>query len=327
LRGLAALAVSLLLAASAAQGAAAYRAPRTPDGQPDLQGVWNTNFVLPLEAPATGAPPLVLPEAEAMAYAQKLAADVRTLKAFEQDPEVADLSRSSAQAGLGIVRGQRRTRQIVQPADGRLPVTPTGRRGISYVERTLRNSSEAPFPTDGPEQRPNWERCLVGQGQPPIAIVTDINPRQILQTRDAVVILSEYGPDLRIIPFAATHANAPAQASALGDAIAHWEGDTLVIETTGLPARDTIRPFPTLLVPPSATVIERYMRLSDTELLYQYTVVDPSTYTAPWLAEYALARARQPLYEFACHEGNYSLPNILAGARQRERDRAAAPAS
>ena len=323
-RRLAALAAALLLAASTAQAAGAYRSPRTAFGQPDLQGVWNTNFVLPLEAPATGAAPLVLPEAEAMAYAERLGADVRSFKALEQDPEVAELSHSSARMGLGVVNGQRRTRQIVQPADGRLPVTPRARGMIAMVERTLRNSTEAPFPTDGPEQRPNWERCVVGQGQPPIAVVTEINPRQILQTRDAVVILSEYGPDLRIIPFAAKPDRDLAGASPLGDAFARWEGDTLVIETTGLPARDALRPFPTLLVNASATVIERYTRVSDKALLYQYTVVDPAIYTAPWLAEYAMARSDRPLYEFACHEGNYSLPNILAGARLKDRERAAA---
>lgn len=319
---LAVLTTAFMLVALAAQAAEAYRAPRTPYGQPDLQGVWNTHFVLPLEAPAKGAPPLVLPEVEARAYAQALAADVRTLKALEQDPEVDDLSRSAEQIGLGIVGGQRRTRQIVQPADGRLPVTRVVRGQISLIETALRNSTEVPFPTDNPEQRPNWERCVVGQGQPPIAIVTEINPRQILQTRDTVVILSEYGPDLRIIPFADKHDSNPARTSPLGNAIARWEGDTLVIETTGLPARDTIRPFPTLLVRSSATVVERYTRISDKALLYQYTVVDPAIYTTPWLAEYAMARSSKPLYEFACHEGNYSLPNILAGARQRDRERA-----
>jgi hypothetical protein len=319
---LTALAV-LLFCAPAADAAGPYRAPRTPYGQPDLQGVWNTNFVLPLEAPATGAPPLVLPEDEAKAYAQRIGADVRSFRALEQDPEVQELSHSSAAVGLGKVGGQRRTRQIVQPDDGRLPVTRSARGMISMVERALRTSTEAPFPTDGPETRPNWERCIVGQGQPPIAVVTEINPRQILQTRDAVIILSEYGPDLRIIPFAAKADASPAQRSPLGDAVARWEGETLVIETTGMPAKDAIRPFPTLLVNPTAKVIERYTRVSATALLYQYTVVDPATYTRPWLAEYELARSARPIYEFACHEGNYSLPNILAGARQLERDRAA----
>jgi len=86
----------------------------------------------------------------------------------------------------------------------------------------------------------------------------------------------------------------------------------------GLPAKDMIRPFPTLFVPASAKVIERYTRLSEKELLYQYTVIDPSIYTGPWLAEYSLYRTTKPIFEFACHEGNYSLPNILAGARASE---------
>jgi hypothetical protein len=140
-----------------------------------------------------------------------------------------------------------------------------------------------------------------------------------------VVILTEYGPDLRIIPFTDKHGPL-LQASALGDAIAHWEGDTLVVETIGLPDKDALRPFPTFFVPSTAKVIERYTRVSKTELLYQYTVIDPSIYTAPWLAEYSLFAAPKPLYEFACHEGNYSLPNILAGARRKEQDVKAAAA-
>ena len=94
--------------------------------------------------------------------------------------------------------------------------------------------------------------------------------------------------------------------------------------TRNLPARDALRPFPTLLVNAGAKVIERYTRVADKVLLYQYTVVDPAIYTGPWLAEYAMARSDRPLYEFACHEGNYSLPNILAGARLKDRERAAA---
>ena len=144
-----------------------------------------------------------------------------------------------------------------------------------------------------------------------------------MQTRDAVVILTEYGPDLRVIPFTDKHGPL-LQASALGDAIAHWEGETLVIETIGMPAKDEIRPFPTLFVQSTAKVIERYTRVSKTELLYQYTVVDPAIYTAPWLAEYSLYATPKPIYEFACHEGNYSLPNILAGARREEQQAAAA---
>jgi hypothetical protein len=313
------LGVVLMAAALLAGGPAAagdYRAPRNAIGQPDLQGVWNTHFVLPMEA-QPGMPSLTLPEAEAAAYARKLGVEGAKLAIFAQDPEVAEIRADPNRSGLAIVRGQRRTRQVVEPADGMLPLTRGARSQLGFIEQSLRTQSEPPFPADGPEVRPNWERCVVGEGQPPIVMTGDINPRQIVQTRDAVVILTEYGPDLRIIPLTDKHGPL-LQASAMGDAIARWEGDTLVIETVGMPAKDGIRAYPILFVPASAKVIERYTRLSPTELLYQYTVVDPSIYTKPWLAEYSLFRQTKPILEFACHEGNYSLPNILAGARRKE---------
>jgi len=312
------MAAALLIGAPAA--AADYHAPRNALGQPDLQGVWNTHFILPMEA-RSDTPSLTLPEAEAKAYARKLNAEAGNLAIFAQDPEVAEIRSDDTRSAPAIVRGQYRTRQVVQPADGMLPLTRGMRGQLHFIEQLLRSQTEPPFPKDDPEVRPNWERCVVGWGQPPIASTGDINPRQIVQTRDAVVILTEYGPDLRIIPLTDKHGPL-LQASALGDAIAHWEGETLVIETLGLPAKDALRPFPTLFVPAAAKVIERYTRVSKTELLYQYTVVDPSVYTAPWLAEYSLFATAKPIYEFACHEGNYSLPNILAGARQQERAQA-----
>jgi hypothetical protein len=313
--GLVLMAATLLIGAPAA--AADYHAPRNALGQPDLQGVWNTHFILPMEARAD-TPSLTLPEAEAKAFARKLNVEGGQLAIFAQDPEVAEIRKDDVRSAPAIVRGQYRTRQVVEPADGMLPLTRGMRGQLRFIELALRTQAEPPFPKDGPEVRPNWERCVVGWGQPPIASTGDINPRQIVQTKDAVVILTEYGPDLRIIPFTDKHGPL-LQASALGDAIARWDGETLVIETIGLPAKDTLRPFPTLFVPATAKVIERYTRVSKTELLYQYTVVDPSVYTAPWLAEYSLFATAKPIYEFACHEGNYSLPNILAGARQQER--------
>ncbi|THD77101.1 MAG: hypothetical protein E7812_14185 [Phenylobacterium sp.] len=312
-----------VLAAGAAE-TRPYHAPRNAYGQPDLGGVWNTDFVLPLEA-SPEAPKLVLSEAEARAYARKVSESIAGYASLKIDGEVADIAAHDAVVGLGVVRGERRSRQVVEPADGMMPMTPAARGQVRYIENLLRTRAEPPIGADGPEQRPDWERCLVGQGQPPIAVTNDINPREILQTRDAVVILTEYGPDLRIIPLTDKH-GPPSQTSLLGDSIAHWDGDTLVVETIRLPARDTVRPLPTFLVPPTATVEERYTRISDKELLYQFTVRDPSVYTAPWLAEYSLYRTPHPILEFACHEGNYSLPDILAGARARDRERAAAKA-
>jgi hypothetical protein len=317
------LMAAALLVGAVPAAAADYHAPRNAVGQPDLQGVWNTHFILPMEA-RPDTPNLILPEADAIAFARKLNAEAGKLEIFAQDPEVAEIRSDPSRSELAVVKGQRRTRQVVQPADGMLPLTRGARGQLRFIENALRTQSEPPFPLDGPEVRPNWERCVVGWGQPPIASTGDINPRQILQTKDAVVILTEYGPDLRIVPFTDKHGPVAVDASALGDAIAHWEGETLVIETVGLPAKDAIRPFPTFFVPATAKVVERYTRVSKTELLYQYTVIDPSIYTAPWLAEYSLFASPKPLYEFACHEGNYSLPNILAGARAKERELAKA---
>jgi hypothetical protein len=315
MRRLGAIAAVLLLATSAQ--AAGYRAPRNAYGQPDLGGVWNSDYSLPLEA-SPGFPKLVLSEAEADDFARKLAEEVKSYASLQIDGEVADLADHNARTGRPIVRGERRSRQVVLPADGVIPLTRVARAQVRFVENILRHADEPPLPANNPEERPNWERCLAGQGQPPIVITTNINPREILQTPDAVVILSEYGPDLRIIPLTDRHGPAVFK-STLGDSIARWEGETLVIETVRLPAADTIRPLPTLLVPPSAVVEERYTRVSDKELVYQFTVKDPAIYTGPWLAEYSLYRTAQPILEFACHEGNYSLPNILAGARAREK--------
>ncbi len=312
------VAAALLIGAPAA--AADYHAPRNAIGQPDLQGVWNTHFFMPMEA-RPDMPSLTLSEADAQAYARKLNEEAGKLAIFAQDPEVAEIRGDPSRSDLAIVKGQRRTRQVVEPADGMMPLTPGMRGQLRFIEQLLRTQTEPPFPKDDPEVRPNWERCVVGWGQPPVTSTSDINPRQIVQTKDAVVILSEYGPDLRIVPLTDKHGS-PAMAGPLGDAIAHWEGDTLVIETVGLPAKDAIRPFPTLFVSAAAKVIERYTRVSKSELLYQYTVVDPAIYTKPWLAEYSLFAAPKPIFEFACHEGNYSLPNILAGARAEEMARA-----
>jgi hypothetical protein len=312
------IAAAVLTLVTGAACAADYHAPKNAFGQPDLGGVWNTHFLLPVEA-RPDMPRLTLPEAEAAAFSRKLVAEAGKLAIFAEDPEVAETRADPYRNELALVRGERRTRQVVLPADGMLPLTKGARGQLQFITSLLQTQRDTPFPKDDPEVRPNWERCVVGWGQPPIASTGDINPRQIVQTKDAVVVLTEYGPDLRIVPFSDKHGPLKVDRSPLGDAIAHWEGETLVIETIGLPAKDTIRPFPTLFVPATAKVIERYTRVSKTELLYQYTVVDPTIYTAPWLAEYSLYRIDKPLYEFACHEGNYSLPNILAGARAQEK--------
>jgi hypothetical protein len=295
-----------LLACAAGVAATAEGQPRRHAIKPSIEGNWRVNVILPMEStPAT--PQLVVSEQDAKAVAAVAGAALADEFAKTLDPELPMLVTQSD--GLAIVRGERRTRAVVQPADGKLPYTAAARKELA-----------GPPPagsSDNPEQRPNAERCLVGQGQPPLSSFALDSHIQIISTRDQVVIHSEYGDDVRIVPL--TKAHAPKVFwSKLGDSIGHWEGPTLVIETVGMPDSDRFRPAPTLLVPGDATVIERLTPISDRELLYQFTVVDPKTYTAPWLGEFSWFRTDKPMYESACHEGNYSLPNVLAGARHEE---------
>jgi len=303
------LAASLLACAASIAGTAEGQ-PRertsSTRATPSIEGNWRVNFILPMEATPT-TPQLVVSESDAKAVAAVAGAALADEFAKTLDPELPMLVAHSD--GLAIVRGQRRTRAVVQPADGKLPYTAAARK-----------EAAGPPPdgsSDNPEQRPNAERCLVGQGQAPLSSFALDSHIQIVRTRDHVVIHSEYGDDVRIVPL--NNAHAPKVLwSRLGDSIGHWEGRTLVIETFGLPDADRVRLAPTLLVPGEATVIERLTPISDRELLYQFTVVDSKTYAAPWLGEFSWFRTDKPMYESACHEGNYSLPNVLAGARHEE---------
>jgi len=299
-----------LVACAACINGSAEGQPRSPVGRaaakPSIEGMWAVNFILPMEATPT-ASALIVSEEEAKAVAAVAGAALADEFAKTLDPEVPALVEQSD--GLPIVRGQRRTRAVVEPADGKLPYTAAARK-----------ETQSPPPSrsyDNPEQRPNAERCLVGQGQPPLSSFALDSQLQILRTRDHIVIHTEYGDDVRIVPLNRDHAPR-ALWSRLGDSVGHWEGDTLVIETVGMPDADRNRLAPTLIVSGDAKVIERLTPISDRELLYQFTVIDPKTFAGPWLGEFSWFRTDKPMYEHACHEGNYSLPNILAGARHEE---------
>ena len=299
-----------LVACTVAIVGSAQAQPRAHPGQartsPSLEGNWRVNFILPMEA-IPGFPQLVVSGQDAKAAAVAAGNALSDAFAAMLDPELPMLVTQSD--GLPIVRGQRRTRAVVQPADGRLPYTAAARKELT--------GPPPDTPADNPEDRLNAERCLVGQGQPPLSSFALDSQIQILRTRDSVVIHVEYGDDVRVVPL--TKAHAPKVLwSRLGDSIGHWEGDTLVIETVGLPDADRFHIAPNLIVPGEATVIERLTPVSNRELLYQFTVIDPKTYAGPWLGEFSWFRTDKPMYESACHEGNHSLPNILAGARHEE---------
>jgi hypothetical protein len=313
-RATAAILACALVSTAAAAAPRPDAPPRTAWGQPSLEGLWASNNLLLLEA-TSKTPKLTVPEAEAKGLAA--AAAEQEAGGFERglDPEAPAMLR--ALDGFPLVRGERRTRLVVEPADGKVPYTAAARREVQSPGRQS---------FDNPEDRPAPERCLAGVGPPPMTTLNYGTRLRIVQTRDHVVLHMEYGDDVRIVPFAAAH-GPKVLTSQLGDSIAHWEGQTLVIETVGMPDANRRHNFPALLVPGDATVIERLTRVSKSELNYQFTVVDPKTFTGPWLGEFSWVATTQPMYEHACHEGNYSLPNILAGARREEAAKAAAVAT
>ena len=314
----AALATPAFAQASAAS--AAYAPARTPDGRPDFQGVWENRWLTPLER--TGAVTtlaVTAQQADAMVKAARQLA--RQLSELANDPEAGD---PDAHA-LTRVRGEYRSRMLVEPEDGRLPYTPEALKAVQaqqawFTQRVITGRGE------GPEDRLTWERCLAGMGQAPLLYGWGVaGMRRIVQTKDALVIHSEAGGETRVIRIGGK-AQPPALTTFIGDSIGRWDGDTLVVETTGFRADDQFRMFiggRPIMIGPKSKVIERFARAGEGELNYQFTVEDAAIYSKPWLAEYSMAASTQPMFEFACHEGNYGLPNILSGQRAIERRTAA----
>lgn len=285
--------------------AAAPGLPRTPDGRPDFQNaVWATNFFPVFEASPMAAT-LVVTEAQSKAFVDKMVSGILSNPNFSIDPEGHIIIGETD--GLPLVRGERRSRLVVLPADGKIPLTPEARASIKAA------SGEENM--DSYETRPSGERCLVLSGGSPAHATVSYNRMQFVQTPSHIVIHGENGDEARIIPFAAQH-SPTGLASWFGDAIARWDGDTLVVETIRQPQAEAVRGlFSKFLVNEDAKVIERFTRVSQDELLYQFTVEDPKSYSAPWLAEYSLYKANTGMFPSPCHEHNYSLPNILLGQR------------
>jgi hypothetical protein len=297
--------------AGLAQQGRPYSVPRTEHGHPDFQGVWATAFLTMLERPPGVANLIATPE-----EARKLAAAIRAHVPAVVDPDfqLHDLHE------LALVKGEYRTSHIVDPEDGRLPFTPAGLDLAARVE--VRN--EKSF--DDIEERPLAERCLENMGYAPIRTVPVLLPRQIVQTRDSVVISSEDSAGVRVIHLGGTEP--PASLTSVGGySVGHWENDTLVVVTTHLRADDPARSHAgrPLLLSRRSRIVERFTRVSPTELFYRFTVEDDELYTKPWTGEFSMTRHDGPTYEYACHEGNYSLPNILRGG-QAEAARLAAGA-
>ena len=291
----------LTLAHAAAQTPGAYHPPRTSDGRPDLQGVWASAFLTGLERPED-VKDLVL----APAAARQLARKFLSFTPIVVDPD----ANFGTDYQLAIVRGSFRSSLLIDPPNGRMPFSALA---LAAVARGQDRNDHA---FDNPEERPTVERCVVGGGQAPLRPEHGFTPTQIIQSREAIVLMTEDVGGPRIVHL--TGAPPPAALRSYeGYSAGHWDGDTLVVETTHLrrddPYRDTVDR--TVLVGPNSRIIERFTRLSDTELLEQFTVEDTDLYTQPWLAEFSLTFSPQPTFEYACHEANYALTNMLRAAR------------
>jgi hypothetical protein len=304
--------LSIVLVAAAAQVAASQRMSRT--AAPDLEGVWNFATLTPLERPAQLGDREFLTDAEAASFIR----DTRERNNRDRrdgGPEV-DVARAVNDAwfdrgtSLARVNGRLRTSLITNPANGRLPaLTPSAR------ARTAAEAAENRLhPADGPENRSLQERCLAFNAGPPILPGPYNNYLQISQFSDHVVLLTEMIHDARIVPIgdkAPTRLNVPRW---LGDPRGHWEGNTLVVDSIHFSGINDVRGSDDQL-----HLTERFTRADRDTLLYEFTVDNPTAFVAPWSAVLPMTRSDDRILEYACHEANYALVDILRGARAGER--------
>jgi len=290
---------------------------RTKAAAPDLEGVWTNASLTGLERPEE-LRALEVSEAEAKAFE----ATHDGTPAIPGD----DVGHSTSEwwdLGVKLSRmdGKIRSSWLTDPPDGRLPYTEAGRKALGAQVNAMLSAY------DGPEVRPAPERCLVGAAStstPPILNAAYNSNLQIVQTADHVVIVTEMTRDARIIPLRdGRRAPGPVWS---GLSVGRWEGETLVIETVGFHPGEEWRMPAALYISVDAKVTERFTRISADEIRYAFTVEDPKTFTQTWRGDMPLRRATRPMYEFACHEGNYSLTGVLAGARHGERTATSATA-
>ena len=316
-----ALLMSTSVSAQSSSGAAA---PRTADGQPDLAGVWDFRTVTPLERPAELADKAFLTGEEVAAYAAEkvrssnadLNREAKKLETTERGQvngtsETLDLALAYNDfwwdRGTAVVE-TRRTSLVIDPPTGLIPDLTSD--GAARVAERVRINQRA---TEGPEDRPLGERCITGfnSGPPMLPAAYNMNV-QIFQNADYVVLLNEMVHNARIIPLdGSDHGTVPMWT---GVSRGHWEGDTLVVETKNFLRETSFRSSSDNL-----HLVERIQRQDEDTLVYTFTVTDSTTWTAPWTVELPMRRSELPMFEYACHEGNYGMEGTLSGARAIEK--------
>ena len=306
-------AITLALLAPAAPAAAQDAGARTAWGAPDLQGVWDFRTITPLERPRELADKAVLTVEEAAAFEQ------RTLEAQNKDLRADEIGARRDVANAynqfwwdygDALTEDRRTSLVVDPANGRIPRKPRERTGGERTPAERAAAAMARTPA-GPEDRPLWERCMLGfNSGPPMLPSAYNNNVQILQTPDTVVIFNEMVHNARIVPLDGRSHLTDDVRQLTGDARGRWDGSTLVVET-----RNFLRETGFTGSGAGMRLVERFARVDDDTLRYEFTIEDPDRFTQPWTAVIPMTKTDAPLFEYACHEGNYGMTNLLSGAR------------
>jgi len=293
--------------------------PKTADGQPDIQGFWTNITLTPLQRPANLGNKGFFTPAEAEAYEKQIVAQNN---ADRRDGTVAaDVSRAYNDfwwdRGTKVVKTLR-TSLIIDPEDGRLPALAPG----AAQQRARAQQALLGRTMDGPESRPLAERCILwATAGPPMMPSFYNNNYQIVQNANYVMILVEMIHDARIIPIDNRPHLPGTVRQWLGNSVGHWEGNTLVVETTNFTDKTAFQG-----TSKDMKLTERFTRTDPDTLMYEFTVDDPSTYTRPWTAQIPMSKTEGPIWEYACHEGNYAMTNVLSGARAAEKAAAEAAA-
>ncbi len=291
-----------------------WAVPRTPWGEPDLQGVWDFRTITPLERPKELAGKQLFEDGEAAEF------ETRELQRRDKDRRTSD--GLTAEQDVGNAYNQfwwdygnkltedKRTSLIVDPSDGRIPpLTPEARK-----RRDTMRAARA-RPPHGPEDRGVAERCILGfNAGPPFTPSAYNNNVHIFQTPEHAALFIEMVHDARIVPLDGRPHLPENIRQWRGDSRGHWEGDTLVVETTNFTDKASFRGSGK-----NMHLSERFTRIGLDRLLYEYTIDDPESFTKPWSAAIPMKKTNQPMFEYACHEGNYSMVTMLAGARAEEK--------
>ena len=305
--------VIAVLAIAPLAGQNKWTPARTPDGQPDLQGVWGFATITPFERPNDLAGKQFFTEKEALEYEKEFL--TRNNRDRRDGPAEADVSRAYNDfwwdSGNRVV-STRRTSLIIDPPDGKLPaLTAAGQKKAADRAEVRRL-----HPYDGPENRPLQERCLAwNTAGPPIMPSAYNNNIRIVQGSGYVAILNEMIHDVRIIPLDSRPHLPSSIRSWMGDSRGHWDGNTLVVDTINFSDRTNFRG-----ADENMHLTERFSRTAEGTLIYQFTVDNETAFTRSWTTEIPMTKSNSPIFEYACNEGNYSLMNVLAGARNEEKE-------